>query len=278
MSQADTLPSAPFGAHARAFFTRGWTVFEPDPEIAAWVAAAAGPAARIAADPAARAAWLRCGGTWFAGVNIFPNGPDGAVPGEGVPPLSGAPLRFVAEVLGLAGFAWDRAQISVCHPGYPQPWEGESEAAFGYRLRRDAAHVDGLLRDAARRRTLGETHGFILGLPLGESHPQAAPFTVWEGSHALMRQAFRARFAGIAPGRWAAEDITDAYVAARRAVFERCRRVEIHARPGQAVLTHRLALHGVAPWTAPEGPPRAIAYFRPDPFPGAGPHWWLEKP
>ncbi len=265
-------------AEARAFFARGWVVFEADPAVSAWVEAARPLAEEIAADPQARADWLRCGGTWFAGVNVFPNGPDGAVPARGVPPLAGAPVDFVAERLGLSGFAWDRAQISVCYPGYPQPWEGESEAAFRFRLKRDAAHVDGLLRDAERRRSLGETHGFILGLPLSDTPAGAAPFVVWEGSHEVMRRAFRRRFAGIAPEDWGREDVTEAYQAARREAFETCPRVEIQARPGEATLVHRLALHGVGPWRAPEGPPRAIAYFRPDPAPGAPPQWWVESP
>lgn len=266
---------APERDPAAAFFSRGWTVLGPCPETRAWVEAAAPLARRIWEDPEQRAAWLRCGGTWFAGVNVFPNGPDGAAPEHGVPPLSGLAVRFLAERLGLAGVAFDAAQISVTFPGYPRPWDGESEAAFRFRATRDAAHVDGLLRDAERRRTLGETHGFVLGLPLGEAHPDAAPLVVWEGSHEIMRRAFRARFAGIAPEDWGGEDVTEAYAAARRAAFESCPRVPVRARPGEAILLHRLALHGVAPWTAPDGPPRAIAYFRPDPYPGAKPDWWL---
>ncbi len=43
-------------------------------------------------------------------------------------------------------------------------------------------------------------------------------------------------------------DITDAYTAARKRVFETCPRVALPGRPGQAVLLHRLSLHGVAPW------------------------------
>ncbi|MGF1445750.1 MAG: hypothetical protein ACFBRM_06060 [Pikeienuella sp.] len=267
-----------WSATADAFFGRGWVVFDADPDIAAWVAAAGPLAEEIWTDPQAQSDWLRCGGTWFAGVNVFPNDAAGGVPARDVPPLKGAPLRFVAEGLGLSGFAWDTAQISVCFPGYPQPWEAETAAAHRFRVKRDAAHVDGLLRDADRRRSVGEAHGFILGLPLTQSPPDAAPFVVWEGSHEVMRAAFRERLAGIAPQDWAAEDVTETYQAARARVFETCRRIEIHTRPGEATLVHRLALHGVAPWRAPDGPPRAIAYFRPDPFPGVAPGWWLSTP
>ncbi len=73
-------------------------------------------------------------------------------------------------------------------------------------------------------------------------------------------------------------DVTEAYHAARREVFETCARVVVHARPGEAYLIHRLALHGVAPWRAgakapPEG--RMIAYFRPE---IGSPADWIEAP
>ncbi|MEM7176372.1 MAG: hypothetical protein AAF503_01595 [Pseudomonadota bacterium] len=256
--------------------TRGWQVFDHDPRLAIWADAALPLAQQIAADPQARGDWLRCGGTWFAGVNIFPNGADGAVPGR-VPPLDCAALEAGLASVGASEIALDAAQISICYPGYPQPWDGESPANFRFRRDRDAAHVDGLLRDANRNRSLGEVHGFILGIPLSETPAEASPLVVWEGSHEVMRAAFRARLAGIAPAEWHREDVTECYVAARRRVFETCRRVRVAVAPGSAYLVHRLALHGVAPWGAAGGQtPRVIAYFRPDPFPGATPDWWLE--
>lgn len=259
------------------FFTRGWAAFAPEPSVAEWVAAAAPLAAEIAADPEARAAWLRCGGTWFAGVNVFPNGPDGGVPGR-VPPLPSAILAVLRDLLGFDGLAFDRAQISVCYPGYPQPWEGESDAAFRFRRDRDAAHLDGLLRDAARRRYPGEVHGFILGIPLTEAHPEAAPLVVYERSQEILRAALAERLAGIPPTDWATEDVTEVYQAARRRVFETCARVPVTVPLGGWYLVHRLALHGVAPWRAEGGgTPRAVCYFRPDPFPGQGPGWWLQR-
>jgi len=273
-----------------SFFARGWTAFPPDAATRAWATAARDEAARLIADPQHRADWLRCGGTWFAGVNVFPNDTTGAVPAAGVPPLGGAAMAFVGEVLGLPCIAFDRAQISACYPGYPQPWEQESPAAFRFRRDRDAAHVDGLLRDASRRRSLGEAHAFILGLPLTPAHPDAAPMVVWEGSHEIMRRAFATRFAGIPPGRWGAEDITDTYWAARREAFENCRRVSVTVPVGGAYVVHRLALHGVAPWQAPEqapehaaelaleGEPRVIAYFRPEPAGLPSRSWWLDWP
>jgi hypothetical protein len=225
-----------------------------------------------------RARWLRCGGTWFVGVNVFPNDANGAVPAAGVPRLAGAPFDFVAEHLELPAVPWDAGQVSVCFPGYPRPSAGESAAAFRFRRDRDAAHVDGLRRFDGRRRRLGEAHGFILGLPLTDAPRDAAPLVVWEGSHEVMRRALRTRLAHVPAERWPAEDLTEAYVAARRECFETCRRVPIAARPGETYLIHRLALHGVAPWTGDAVGRRAVLYFRPDPFPGAARDWWIERP
>jgi hypothetical protein len=78
-----------------------------------------------------------------------------------------------------------------------------------------------------------------------------------------MARAFARAFAGRDPKAWGDIDVTDIYHEARREAFETCPRVAVHARPGEAYVIHRLALHGVAPWIAPEGPPRMIAYFRP---------------
>ena len=264
---------------ARTFFARGWCAFPHDAVLAGWVEAVRPAALATRDDPALCAQWLRCGGTWFAGVNALPNDAQGALPDQGVPPLAGQAVDFIGQVLGLAGLPWDRAQVSICYPGYPQPWEGESEAAFRFRRDRDAAHVDGLRRhEPGRRRKLGETHAFILGIPLTDTRADAAPFTVYEGSHELMRSAFRRRFAGIDPKGWADEDVTEAYTTARRVAFGTCKRVALHTKPGGAYLAHRLSLHGVAPWGASaETGPRAIVYFRPDLGTEASPLDWLER-
>ena len=260
------------------FFQLGWIRFPSDPRILKWARAAAPAAQATFQDPNLRAQWLRCGGTWFAGVNALPNDPTGAIPEVGVPPLSGGVIDYISNTLGLNDVALDRAQVSICLPGYPQPWEGETDAAFRFRRDRDAAHLDGLLRDENRRRRPGEQHGFILGLPLTDAAPDAAPFVVYEGSHHIMRQALSRRLADVPPEHWADEDVTDAYTAARRKVFETCKRVKIHAHPGEAYLAHRLVIHGVAPWTAAMEGQRTIAYFRPDPHPGQPPEWWLQAP
>lgn len=254
------------------FGARGWARFEYDAGLARWAGAARVAALARIAEPAHRAAWLHCAGTWFVGVDTLPNGPDGAVGKSGA--LSGPGY---AAARGLYGdLALHAGQVSVIYPGYPRPREGESEAAFGYRQRRDAAHVDGLLAvGEARARMLKERHAYILGLPLSEASADASPLVVWEGSHLIMRAAFGDALQGVPSKDWGEVDLTGAYHAARRKVFDRCPRVAVPARPGEATLIHRLAVHGVAPWgegakAGPDG--RMIAYFRPE-FEGLGDEW-----
>jgi hypothetical protein len=232
----------------------GWRRIGPDPRIAAWAAAAL-PVAQAAL--AASAEPWRCGGTWFVGVDALPNGPEGQVGG----------VAFPWAALPLAPQPLHRAQLSVVRPGYPQPWQGEDAAAFGFRLRRDAAHLDGLLPVGPdKRRMVQEPHAWILGLPLNECSAGASALVVWEDSHRLMQAALAAALAPHPPDTWGAVDVTEAYKAARAEVFRHCRRVELPARPGEATVLHRLTIHGVAPWAeGAEAPPegRIIAYFRP---------------
>ena len=262
--------------HAKQFFSRGWCQFAFDPLLFSWVEAAL-PQARATLDDPQYQKWLRYRGTWFAGVNALPNDARGAVGDSG--PLRGEAVDFIAAKLGLSGFAWDAAQVSVCYPGYPLPMDGESDGRARYRRERDAAHVDGLLPEGSgRRRHLREYHGFILGIPMVEYDAGASPFVVWEGSHEIMRDAFSRRFDELTPQLWGDEDITEVYHAARNQAFGECRRVEVHARPGEAFIAHRLVLHGMAPWrdgAAAGKDGRMICYFRPDPF---GPYEWLHNP
>ena len=81
-----------------------------------------------------------------------------------------------------------------------------------------------------------------------------------------MRAALWDAFGNCRAEDMAALDLTTAYTAARARVFETCPRVAVAAAPGQAILLHRMTIHGVAPWqpgamAPPEG--RVIAYFRP---------------
>jgi hypothetical protein len=230
----------------------GWQRIGPHPAICAWADAAR--AAALSTLATTTESW-RCGGTWFVGVDALPNAPDGQINGTPFPwdalPLPPEPLH--------------PAQLSVIRPGYPKPSHDESPAAFAYRRDKDAAHLDGLLSIGPdKRRMVKEPHGWILGLPLNDT--TAAPLTVWEGSHDILRAALLNALLPHSPDTWGDIDITDAYQAARKRVFATCRRIELPARPGEATLLHRLILHGVAAWkptdTAPaEG--RMIAYLRP---------------
>lgn len=249
------------------FLTRSWCQFEFDPRLMNWINSAL-PAARASVFDGDNKKWLRCGDTWFAGVNVLSNTNDGSVDSNPGVALKCAAVDFIEAELGLSGYVWDRAQISVCYPGYPQRMESETEAAFRFRRNRDAAHVDGLLPEGVnRRRFLREWHGFILAIPMLEYDVDASPFVVWEGSHELVRQAFQSFFQDKHPDEWCSADMTEVYHEVRQQIFNSCQRIEIVAKPGEAYLVHRLALHGVAPWKADQNSSckeRMICYFRPE--------------
>lgn len=246
------------------FNETGWVAFPPDPSIAAWADAALPYGVAAAQDPNRWDTQLRCGGTWFVGLDALPNDATGAVEGQA---LTSAALRF-AQAQAPRPLPLHAAQISVIYPGYPKPMAGESEAAFRFRKNRDAAHLDGLLPIGPdKRRMLKECHAYILGVPLTDTSPDASPLVVWEGSHEIIRSAFQEAFDGVPAQDWHDQDVTDLYQQTRRQIFETCSRVSIHCPVGGAYVIHRLALHGVAPWaegaTAP-GTGRMIAYFRPE--------------
>ena len=257
------------------FLETGILRFPADPDMCAW-ADHARPVALAATQDPANGHWLRCGGTWFVGVDALPNDQSGWV--DGGPPLAGAAMAFLNAAPGWC-LPLHRAQVSVCYPGYPKPSPQETDAAFRFRRDRDAAHVDGLLAEGPeKRRFLKEPHAYILGIALTAQSPDAAPLVAWEGSHHIMRQAFARVLDGQPASRWPEIDVTEAYQAARRQVFTSCRRVMLPAAPGEAVLLHRLLVHGVAPWGAAataSAAGRMIAYFRPH-FPGLAD--WLERP
>ena len=242
---------------------RGWQLIDHHPAIAAWAAAAH----HLALDSlAARDEPWRCGGTWLVGVDALANDPSGAVPGAAFP---WAALPLAAEPL-------HRGQLSVIKPGYPQPSTAESDAAFKYRLTRDAAHLDGLILQPDGARMMQEPHHWVLGLPLNLS--DASPLVVWDGSHHILRAALTRALADVPAENWGSVDLNPAYQAARRDIFATCTRRLLPARPGQATLLHRLTLHGVAPWEGAASAPdegRIIAYFRPQ---MASVQAWLHAP
>jgi hypothetical protein len=247
-----------------ALFDKGWAHFPAEDSLLDWVQEARRLAHERISDPDEQAKWLQCEGTWFVGVDTLPNDETGAIGQAG--PLPGAAIAAARDIYG--DLPLHSGQVSVTYPGYPKPRHGESEAAFRYRLKRDAAHVDGLLAvGEARQRMLRERHAYILGLPLTTTSPGASPFVIWEGSHRIMQAMFADHLGPHPESDWANIDLTEAYKTTRREVFETCKRIEICAQPGEAYLVHRMALHGVAPWAAdakapPEG--RMIAYFRPE--------------
>ncbi len=247
-----------------AIFRRdGWLRFPAEPPVLAWAAQAFPLAIDVAADRA-NAHWLRCGGTWFVGVDALSNDAEGCI-GDGAP-LSGAARDFTRTQPG-AALPLHRAQLSICYPGYPQPMAGESERAFAFRRDRDAAHVDGLLAEGEpRQRVLREPHAWVLGIALASGHGGASPTVLWQGSHLIMRTAFARAFSGVEPERWGEVDLTAIYAAARREVFERCPRVVLDVQPGESCVLHRHLLHGMAPWADAATAPscgRIIAWFRP---------------
>lgn len=258
------------------FLQNGWARFGYDPAVAKWADAARGAALTRMEDPLHRDEWLQCGGTWFVGVDTLPNDAMGAVGESG--PLTGSAFDTARAIYG--DLPLHAAQVSVVYPDYPRPRDGESDVAFGYRKRRDAAHVDGLLAvGAARMRILQERHAYILGVPLTHTSADASPLVVWEGSHEVMRAAFDGALKGVPHERWDEIDLTEIYTNARRDVFDRCARVVLPAKLGEATLVHRLALHGVAPWARGAEAPdegRMIAYFRPE-FTSGG-RCWLSAP
>jgi hypothetical protein len=247
-----------------SWLEHGWQVFDAEPAVTAWLDTAGPEAIRASRDPGHRKTWLRHRGTWFVGVDVLPNGPDGAVAGG--PPLGGAALAEALKVTG--ALPLHPAQVSVTYPGYPRQDPGESDAAHRFRRDRDAAHLDGLLPvGPEKRRFLRETHAFILGIAVTEASEGAAPLVVWEGSHRMIRDVFAQAFDGVPEAEWSGIDMTDIYKFVRRDIFATCPRREVPLAPGQAVLVHRHAIHGVAPWAAgasaaPDG--RATVYFRPE--------------
>ncbi len=240
----------------------GYRRFAFDEGVAAWARTARKVAAELAMEPARRARELRHDGTWLVGLDLLPNDADGSLSGQ---PLPGDWRAQVPEL------PLHPAQVSIVYPGYPKRDPAETQANHRYRITRKAAHVDGLLPVGPdRRRFAHEHHAYILMIPLTDV--PVAPTVIWEGSHVIMGDALRDAIADAPPEK---VDITEAYQAARRAVFETCPMVTLEAVPGETILIHRHALHGTEVWgntdprEAPDG--RMTAFFRPETTPAA----WL---
>ena len=128
------------------------------------------------------------------------------------------------------------------------------------------------LERETKRRFLDEAHAFILGYPILPS--SNAPLVVWEGSHDIIRKNLQ-RFQR-SKGLESLQDVdlTDVYHETRRQIFDTCERIELPAKPGEATMVHRLALHGISPWgqDPDDDGQRAILYFRPE-LPGGAKDW-----
>ena len=251
------------GADLQHYQQHGWCKFAFDDELYRWVEHVL-PAAANCLTAKENEHWWRYQDTWFVGVNALPNDASGAV--DGGPRFSGTAQRFMQQ-LGLSTNQMDRAQISTCFPGYPKAASDESQALHSYRLNRDAAHVDGLLKEGPERnRFAREHHEYILLIPLTEVDVGAAPVVVWNESHLIMKEALIAAFDDIAREQWTTTAVTEPYQVARKKVFEQCQRLELNVKPGEAVLAHRLLLHGTSPWQshAKAGKHgRMLCFFRP---------------
>lgn len=238
----------------------GFVTFGYDPRVARWANAAYLRTLELTALDGVLSAQLRHQDTWFVGVDTLDNDVDGTV--------SGVPLEGAWDVPKLE---LHHAQVSIVYAGYPKRDVDESETNHQYRIRRRAAHVDGLLPVGPdKRRYAHEPHAYILGRPLNDV--AAAPTVVWKGSHHIMKRALGAAIGRQSP---ADVDITDVYQAARREVFETCEMVAINCTVGEAFLLHRFALHGTEIWDAAHAPVkegRMIAFLRPE-FPN--PNDWL---
>lgn len=248
------------------FFKDGYARFAFDPLLSDWIMQVKSAALATRHDPALIRDWLRGAGTWFVGVNALGNDGQGCVGNSG--PLRGQAIGFVRKTLGFGQGGLDRAQVSICYPGFPKRMQAESDAAFAFRQNRDAAHVDGLHPTGPQRqRRLEEFSGFLLGIPITDTGRGAAPLVVWQGSHKIMAQMFHQQLAAVPVENWPEIDLTQPYQRARKQVFETCIRKILHAKPGESYVLHRMALHGVAPWQTDAIAPsegRAVLYFRPE--------------
>jgi len=244
------------------FEYKGWIKFEFDHRVVRWAKAANSKINLKLKNKEILKNNLTCQGTWFVGVDALDNDPGGAL---GKISLSG-PFKSLMKSFKTSGL--HSAQVSIIFEGYPKPRDQESESSFNFRLKRDAAHVDGLIADfPGGPRKLKEPHAYVLGIPINQAPKGASPIVVWEGSHHLISQALKRLFLNRDPGEWKDLDVREVYLQTRKTVFEKCKRRVLHANLGESYMIHRLCVHGISPWNSsvknfPEG--RKIAYFRPE--------------
>ncbi len=248
----------------RSFDRFGWAVVEKDNLLLEWIS----EAKKVTKDRISSRNFdreqMRCGGTWFVGMNFLNNDYSGSL---NKVTFDGKAVSSILDRYGIFFEHWDKAQVSICYDGYPKPGKSETEASFLYRIKKFGAHVDGILPlGETRRRYAREYHNFIFGIPLVNFNKFAAPVVVWEGSHKIMRRFLSQKLLKNSSKFWKDQDITHLYHEARREVFLHCRKKIIVVPIGGSYILHRLSLHGIMPWGKnghAEGSNRMIAYFRP---------------
>lgn len=242
----------------------GWEIFERDADIVQWAAEAKEIVEKKLAQKDFPQKDLRCGGTWFAGVNFLGNSTSGKLETKN---LQGKIIASIMSRFRESFDEWDSAQISICYPGYPKPMASEGVAAFNYRIKKCAAHVDGILPlGNNRRRFVREHHAFIFGIPLSRFNRFASPLVIWEGSHHIILDTFHKIFSSLSSSEWPQLDVTFQYKEARKKVFATCPKKVIWVPLGGCFVLHRMCLHGISPWAKnaqAEPCGRIMAYFRP---------------
>ena len=246
------------------FDTHGWAAVSCDAQMLNWTRLAKEITMQKLDSISSKKGQLRCGGTWFVGVNFLNNDPSGRLNNIS---FKGDAVKAITTRYGELFFGWDEAQISICYEGYPRQDENEPPGAFEYRKNRFGAHIDGILPvGEAKRRFAREFHAFIFGVPLVDCNEHTSPVVVWEGSHHIIREYISKALSNIPVNRWKNEDITEIYNSARREVFFKCKQKTILVPLGGSYIMHRFTLHGIMPWREKEKLKecgRMIAYFRP---------------
>ena len=97
----------------KQFFDLGWCRLPYDAQLHQWINHAL-PYARQTLIDSDNAQWHRCGGTWFAGVNVLPNSATGQI--DSGPKLENQTTTLITQNICKRDFGWDKGQISVCFP------------------------------------------------------------------------------------------------------------------------------------------------------------------
>ena len=228
---------------------------------------------------------LRCGSTWFVGANFLDNSSNGNI---GTKSMSKIFFSNISKKFGPNIKYWDKAQVSICWPGYPKKDAKETKKSYDFRIKRFASHIDGIIPFGSKKRRFAkEFHAFILGFPLHNNCLDCAPLVLWEGSHKIFRNFFKEIYEGISFNKISNIDITELYNESRKKVFKNCEVKKITPQFKQPYLLDRHVLHGIDEWREKKNVKcspknhrllnslsdgRIIVYFRPVFF---NPHDWI---